>query len=100
MLRHRSDAGLFTSFLGAIIFVVALIIALIRSAVSGDSSSGEWHWDANYNNPLYIDCPMCGAKAWNYCRTKSGAESYRPHAARLRAFAEVLRQREKDQRQQ
>jgi hypothetical protein len=96
MPRHLSDAILITSAIGAIIFVVALIVWMVRSAVS-DTGSGEgWHWDANDNNYMSVDCPMCGARRDNYCRGKNGIESSRPHAARLRKFQQLLRQREVD----
>jgi hypothetical protein len=88
--------SLMTSFVVLIIFVVALIVGIVRSAVSGTESGEGWQLDATCDNYMLVDCPMCGAREDNYCRAKSGIESSCPHAARLRKFQELLRERERD----
>lgn len=36
----------------------------------------------DYGGAERYKCPSCGARQWDWCRSKSGAQSYRPHSAR------------------
>jgi hypothetical protein len=75
-----------SAFFGVIGFVVVMAITLIAKAFTQPDDQGErWPFgNPNENNYMSVRCPTCGAI--DYCRTKSGAESYKPHVARLQAF--------------
>jgi hypothetical protein len=36
----------------------------------------------NYGGAERYKCPSCGARQWNWCRSKSGVKSYRAHSSR------------------
>jgi hypothetical protein len=36
----------------------------------------------NYGGAERYRCPSCGARQWDWCTTKTGTQSYRPHSAR------------------
>lgn len=63
-----------------------MAVTLIARAFTQPDDQGErWPFgNPNENNYMSVRCPTCGAT--DYCRTKSGAESYKPHVARLQAF--------------
>lgn len=75
-----------SAFFGVIGFIVVMAITLIAKAFTRPDDQGErWPFgNPNKNNYMSLRCPTCGAT--DYCRTKSGAESSKPHVARLQAF--------------
>ena len=81
-----SGAGGESAILGVIGFLVVMAVTLIARAFTQPDDQGErWPFgNPNENNYMSVRCPTCGAT--DYCRTKSGAESYKPHVARLQAF--------------
>jgi hypothetical protein len=88
-----SVAGGERAVFGVIAFVVVMAVTMIAKAFTRPDDQGErWPFgNPNENNYMSVRCPTCGAT--DYCRTKSGAEAYKPHVARLQAFEQ--RQREK-----
>jgi hypothetical protein len=86
IFRGSSSSNGESVVFGIIAFVAVMLVTLLAKAFTSPDERGEkWPFgNPNWKNYMSVKCPHCGAT--DYCRTKSGAESHKPHAARLRAF--------------
>jgi hypothetical protein len=68
---------------------VGAVILVVRRTPAG----GDWFWDRDQNTQLSVVCPTCGATIGDYCKTKKGGGTYSAHVARIKAFQELMKQR-------
>jgi hypothetical protein len=65
--------------------IAGAAIYLVRVQI-GEPVDSDWRSTMNSATYLSVDCSRCQAGSGLYCRTKSGSESLKPHAVRLKAF--------------